>query len=243
MTTLITECFFLVTSEKQLKDIVEILTTKCSNIFEALIEINSYILKNKITALLIIDQYQKKLDPKKIILELKNFEKLFILSSINDKEIKENLKLKLLSEGGLIDNLIKEQIEKEQFFYHYYNSLLDQEDYLNLLQDIPSDKMQELKILKIKTKKTDKAKDEAKKQKNIQKDILEDDSKLKFIELLNLLEILGYRNLGKVKEKLEKFKNIPEYYFNYLEIYNSIFDFINMEFQRVFNKIRLSIFK
>ena len=220
LTTLITECFFLVTSEKQLKDIVEILTTKCSNIFEALIEINFYILSNKITALLIIDQYQKKLDQDKIILELKNFEKLFILSSINDKEIKENLKLKLLSEGGLIDNLIKEQIEKEQFFYHYYNSLLDQEDYLNLLQDIPSDKMQELKILKIKTKKTDKAKDEAKKQKNIQKDILEDDCKLKFIE-----------------EILEKFKNISEYYFKYSEIYDSIFDFNNMEFQRVFKKL------
>ena len=116
LTNLITECFFLVTSEKQLKDIVEILTTKCSNIFEALNGINLYILTNKITALLIIDQYQKKLDPDKIILELKNFEKLFILSSINDKEIKENLKLKLLSEGGLINNLIKEQIEKEQFF-------------------------------------------------------------------------------------------------------------------------------
>ena len=80
--------------------------------------------------------------------------------------------------------------------------------------------MQELKILKIKTKKTDKTKDEAKKQKNIQKDIFEDDSKLKFIE-----------------EILEKFKNISEYYFNYSEIYDSIFDFINMEFQRVFKKL------
>ena len=220
MKTLITECYFLVKNEEQLKEIAEILVTKCSDFYDALIEINLYIFSNKIKALLIIDQYQKKFDPKKIILGLTNFEKLFFLSSINDKEIKENLKLKLLLDGGLIDDLIEEQIKKEPFFYHYYDSLIDKEEYIYLFQDILSDKMQELKIPKIKTKKTGKAKDETNRKGNIQKDINEVDCKRNFI-----------------KDILDKFNNIPEYYFNYFEIYDSIFDFINMEFQNVFKKL------
>ena len=218
--TLVTECFFLVKNENQLKAIAEILVTKCSNVYDALIEINLYIFSNKITAILIIDQYQNKFDSNKIILGLSNFEKLFILSSINDKEIKQNLKLKLLSEGSLVDNLINEQIKKEPFFYHYYDSLLDKENYIELFQDILVYKMQELKINKIKTKKISKAKDQTNRKGNIQKNINEIDIKGNFI-----------------KKILEKFNNIPEYYFNYFEIYDSIFDFINIEFQQVFKKL------
>ena len=80
--------------------------------------------------------------------------------------------------------------------------------------------MQELKINKIKTKKISKAKDQTNRKGNIQKNINEIDIKGNFI-----------------KKILEKFNNIPEYYFNYFEIYDSIFDFINIEFQQVFKKL------
>ena len=74
-------------------------------------------------------------------------------------------------EGNLIDNLKEEKIKEEPFFYHYYDSLLDQEDYIDLFQDILYDKMTELKIHKIKTKKTDKTNNDETKKKQIFKKI------------------------------------------------------------------------
>jgi len=89
--TLIKESFFLNISQTDFVPFADKITYyKVNNIWDIIFLIDDYCKDKKIKYLLILDQYKSRRDPNKNLLKLKA-DNIFLLSSINDKDIKENL--------------------------------------------------------------------------------------------------------------------------------------------------------
>ena len=89
--TLIKETFFLnLNKEKFISLANEIIKSNANSIWDIISLIDEYCSKENINFLLIVDQYRKDRDEKDNLLKLK-VKKIFLLSSINDKDVKENL--------------------------------------------------------------------------------------------------------------------------------------------------------
>ena len=89
--TIIKESFFLNLGEEKFVTLAnKIYNYKINNIWDIISLIDDYCDKEKINYLLIIDQYKKKRDPEENLSKLK-VKNIFLLSSINDKDVKENL--------------------------------------------------------------------------------------------------------------------------------------------------------
>jgi len=88
---LIKESFFLNISQTDFVPFADKITYyKVNNIWDIIFLIDDYCKDKKIKYLLILDQYKSRRDPNKNLLKLKA-DNIFLLSSINDKDIKENL--------------------------------------------------------------------------------------------------------------------------------------------------------
>ena len=89
--TLIKESFFLNLSKNQFTLLAnKIFNYKINSIWDIVSLIDNYCNDEKINYLLILDQYKDRRDPKKNIFKLK-VDHIFLLSSINDKDVKKNL--------------------------------------------------------------------------------------------------------------------------------------------------------
>lgn len=117
--TLIRESFFINLIESKFIELANKITEcEASNIWEIIFEIDDYCFNQKIKYLLILDQYKRARDEKECLFQLKT-NKIFLLSSINDKDVKENLVMQIKGNNSLkfkytyyisldIDNFIKE---------------------------------------------------------------------------------------------------------------------------------------
>ena len=89
--TIIKEIFFLKLDEKDFNSLInKILSSNYNDIWEIIIDIDNYCSDKKVKYLLILDQYQKETDKNENLFNLK-VEKIFLLSSINDEDVKDNL--------------------------------------------------------------------------------------------------------------------------------------------------------
>ena len=115
--TLLSECFFLCDNAEDLSEYQKILEFKdYSSIWFYLQDIYNFIIKNKDiknnTYLFILDQYKLDYEDKNTNDNLFYFKKikLFLLSSINDKDIKLNLKNILLKKDAKINYLYQKKL-------------------------------------------------------------------------------------------------------------------------------------
>ena len=109
--TLIKESYFLILNEKQFLILAnDISKHDLSDIWDILLLIDRFCYDNFINFLLILDQYKSRRDIKKKLYNL-NVKKIFLLSSINDKDVKSNLVTQI---NGLTN---------ENFNYNYYIDL------------------------------------------------------------------------------------------------------------------------
>ena len=110
--TIIKESFFLnLTEEKFISLANKIYNYKINNIWDIISLIDTHCDQENIDYLLIIDQYKKKRDPEDNLNKLK-VKHIFLLSSINDEDVKKNLVSQI---RGDITNL--------EFKYVYFNNL------------------------------------------------------------------------------------------------------------------------
>ena len=92
--TLIKEFFFLdLEEEKYIEESSKILDKTYNNIWEIINDIDIYCNNNNIDYLMILDQYHKEKDRENMLSSLKT-KKIFLSSSINDEDVKDNLFLK-----------------------------------------------------------------------------------------------------------------------------------------------------
>ena len=108
---LIKESFFLNISQTDFVPFADKITYyKVNNIWDIIFLIDDYCKDKKIKYLLILDQYKSRRDPNKNLLKLKA-DNIFLLSSINDKDIKGNLVSQIKGDKEL------------DFKYEYYINL------------------------------------------------------------------------------------------------------------------------
>ena len=89
--TIIKEILFLKLKENEFNTLINnILNSDYNSLWDIIKEIDKFCSNNKIDFLLILDQYQKSNDEENNLFELK-VKKIFLLSSINDKEVKDYL--------------------------------------------------------------------------------------------------------------------------------------------------------
>ena len=89
--TIIKEILFLKLEENDFNTLIKkILTSDFNSIWDIIKEIDKFCSNNQIDFLLILDQYQKSNDEENNLFELK-VKKIILLSSINDKEVKDYL--------------------------------------------------------------------------------------------------------------------------------------------------------
>jgi len=95
---IIKELFFLIfDKQKYISESKIILNTVVNSLWEIIILIDDYCDKNKIEYLLILDQYQQVVDKKRLLDTIKA-KKIFLLSSINDTDVKKNLVTQIKNE-------------------------------------------------------------------------------------------------------------------------------------------------
>ena len=114
---LIKECFFIINNEKELIDFYQEFV-KLKDIDEAIVVIKNFIEKQD-NIYMIIDQYKSNYNKNQILNKLKNI-KIFLLSSINDFDVKNNLIFKYeeeLQEEFSLQNKIN--IKKESGIIKY----------------------------------------------------------------------------------------------------------------------------
>ena len=121
--TLIIESYFLNLSQKDFLILAfKIKNSNSNNIWDIIFEVDNYCLDNGIEYLLILDQYQREKDKNKDILKL-NVKKIFLLSSINDEDVKDNLVQQI---KGTFDS---------EFKYEYFRTL-EIDNYLKIDNEI-----------------------------------------------------------------------------------------------------------
>ena len=123
--TLIKECVYFIDNEEQLLELYNKFQ-KLNKIKDVISILPNYLasknfLKNKF--FLIIDQYQEKYDSNNI-LDLFSAFKIFLLSSINDSDVKDNLILTQQEKSLKKYKLIKQKQDKKIIRFTYYEYLL-----------------------------------------------------------------------------------------------------------------------
>jgi len=117
--TLLSECFFLFKDFSLLKELaIKIQTNYKSDIWSLLSLIKEFLIEKNISPIFIFDQHQESIDK---ILSYQNF-KIFLLSSNDDKDVKNQFVLKLSSKPCLID-------------YNYYSNLIPKKLLENLISN------------------------------------------------------------------------------------------------------------
>ena len=128
---LTSECFYIINNEDDLLDLYSKFL-KLKHIDDIILEIQQYIEKNNNNMFMIIDQYQKKYNMNNILDKLKKI-KIFLLSSINDFDVKENLINKYEEElHQKFNSEIKKNINKKSkqtIKYIYLENLVDTKYY------------------------------------------------------------------------------------------------------------------
>ena len=128
---LIKECFFIINNEKELIDFYQEFV-KLKDIDEAIVVIKNFIEKQD-NIYMIIDQYKSNYNKNQILNKLKNI-KIFLLSSINDFDVKNNLIFKYeeeLQEEFSLQNKINIKKESGIIKYNYIENLVDKDYYEN----------------------------------------------------------------------------------------------------------------
>ena len=135
---IIKELFFLIFDKNKYIDYSKkILNENINNLWELIIKIDQFCLENNINYLLILDQYQSNKDQNKQIKNLKT-SKIFLLSSINDTDVKDNLISQIT--GNNSENSIN---------YKYIISLFDADEIINPENLIIENKDQIISVLKM----------------------------------------------------------------------------------------------
>ena len=225
--TLIKECVYFIENEEQLL----ILYNKFHNLNKIydIISILPSFLKTKNFSknqfFLIIDQYQEKYDSKNI-LELFSSFKIFLLSSINDSDVKKNLILTYQEKSLKTYKLIEEKQIKKIIRYTYYEYLFDF-SYFNMIifEKKIKDKIKEKEDLENKIEKKDAG------------------NKVEKIDLENKVEDKEVEE-NKIEEKykfissiLMQFNYIPKYSYGFINFYNTIYDLMFCEYKNIFLKL------
>ena len=249
--TLIKECIYFIDSEEQLlelynefqklnkiKDVISILPKHLAS---------KNLKKNKF--FLIIDQYQEKYDSNDILDLFSNY-KIFLLSSINDTDVKNNLILIQKEKSLKKYKLLGQNQVKKIIRYTYYEYLFDfNYCYLILFEN----------LIKKKLKNEEKNGQEKKENDNDIKEENEvveenEESEIKENEIntnKNKEEIkeektekLKVNNDNEIKEKftfvssvLKKYNYIPKYCFGFIYKYNTIYDLLFFEYKNIFIKL------
>ena len=130
----IKECYFLVDNSEELYDIFQLITLQKKNIWIMIVDLIDYLFrKNKKEFFLIIDQYKQKFDEENNLKNLTQKVKIIILSSINDKDVKNNLIAKLEQEVGQQNFVINFKKEEDIIKYIYILNLFQvNEDNLDI---------------------------------------------------------------------------------------------------------------
>ena len=132
---IIKELFYLIFDKNKFISFSdELYKENIKEFWEIIIIIDKYCEDNKIDYLLILDQYQEKTDKNKQIKSLKT-KKIFLISIINDTDIKKNL-----------ISTIKNDYSTDLINYKYIISLFDKEE---IIPFIKIEKNKSDKIMKI----------------------------------------------------------------------------------------------
>ena len=126
--TLIKECYFIISTEEELIEFYRIFI-KLQNIHDAILAIKNFIEKKEYKIYMIIDQYQNNYNMDNILNQLSNI-KIFLISSINDFDVKQNLILKYEEEEFNLQN--KNNIKKDSnriIKYIYIENLVNSKYY------------------------------------------------------------------------------------------------------------------
>ena len=130
---LIKECFFIVDSENELLELYNQLI-RINIFYQAIFVIKDFIEKKKDNNIyIILDQYQDKYNFKDI-LKLFTKIKIFLISSINDKDVKTNLikkyeeEIRIESKKKLMDKNPRDIIK-----YNYIENLIDSSNFKNYI--------------------------------------------------------------------------------------------------------------
>ena len=124
--TLIKECVFFIENEQELLGLYKKLKNIYS-IYEIIVILKSYLTSkanNNSKFFFILDQYQERYNLNDNILNQLSDFKIFLLSSINDEDVKDNLIL-TYQEKNNKENVKKKIKEKKFIKYTYYENLLD----------------------------------------------------------------------------------------------------------------------
>ena len=222
--TLMNECFYLCSKEEEYIFYHKLFQDKnSSNIWELL-----KIIYNNITDytnyLFILDQYKASYDPQRNIFSYPNIH-IFLLSSINDKDIKSDIK-------SLLKN------EKPKIKYNYLFQILEN----NYLIDIY--KMNQKRLLKTITEENiindnDNNNNVKSNINNISRDNINNN-----INVINNMDNANNKNIENIVDNSDKFKTIetslnsfgflPKYISLLLNKYKNIYDFSNEEYIKIF---------
>ena len=197
---LIKECFFICENKDDLIELYKNLEPlkKYSDIITI---IKRFIEKKDKNIYIILDHYQNRYNLQSVLNELINI-KIFLISSINDQDVKLNLIKKYKEE---INIKIINKIEKENnrykgardiIRYNYIENLIEEEYY----------------------------------NEDIYKNIIE--NKIKSDKNENMNE-----NINQIYNILKKFNLIPKYTFEYINDFESIYDFLFYEYSNIFNEL------
>jgi hypothetical protein len=173
--------------------------------------------KNKF--FIIIDKYQSKYDLIDILEKFQSF-KIFLLSSINDGDVKCNLILTYQEKSLKEYNIINKREIENIIRYSYYENLLN-------LKKFYSKKIKDKIKEKIKSN-----------EKETEMDINTDEVQKK------ITEEEADEDMTQLKEKeafiihiLGQFNFIPKYYYKYINTYETIYDLLFTENKKIFKKL------
>jgi len=123
--TIIKEIYFLKLNEKEFNSLIEkILTSNYKEIWGIIKEIDDFCSNNKLDFLLILDQYQKDKDINGNLFNLK-VKKIFLLSSINDEEVKDALALQIQKKDVKIKYKYILNLDFEVSYIEHYTKCMD----------------------------------------------------------------------------------------------------------------------
>ena len=240
--TLIKECIYFIDNEEELlelykfqklnkiKDVISILPNCLAT---------KNFLKNKF--FLIIDQYQEKYDSNNF-LDLFSAFKIFLLSSINDSDVKDNLILTHQEKSLKKYKLIEQKQVKKIIRYIYYEYLFDF-NYMNviLFENLIKEKLNN-KAKKCQEKKEYDDDIEEENGADVENDINTNENEEKIKE--EIKKELNVDEENDIKEKftfissiLTKFNHIPKYCFGFINDYNTIYDLLFFEYGNIFLKL------
>jgi len=133
--TLITECFFLIPNKNELLELYQILLKDNVNIWILIKKIRDFLRTKKVNDyFLIIDQYKKSFDEGFYLYNISKDIKVFLLSSINDSDVKSNLIYYLGKKYNCTKKFLNDEIENKMTIdYLYIQSLMEFDETISQL--------------------------------------------------------------------------------------------------------------